>query len=68
MPITLSLTSRTDPSLPRLTRADAYAWLGHAAGWFENLGDAVLDARVVRDADDKAVLIVLFLMIFKPGA
>src|SRR5215210_5243558 len=59
MPITLSLTGRADLSDHRLTRAEAREWLAKAAVWFESVGDAVLDARVVRDADEKAVLLVL---------
>jgi hypothetical protein len=57
MPITLSLTARADR---RPTRAEALGWLDRAADWFENRGDAVLDARVTRDADDRAHLVVSF--------
>src|SRR5436305_13521489 len=58
MPITLTLTGRTDTSDRRLSRAEARDWLGRAAVWFEGIGDAVLDARVVRDADDRPVVLV----------
>ena len=57
-PITLTLTGRTDTSDRRLSRAEARDWLGRAAVWFEGIGDAVLDARVVRDADDRPVVLV----------
>lgn len=56
MPITLSLTARADH---RPTRAAARDWLGNAAVWFESSGDAILDARVTRDPDDKLALRVL---------
>src|SRR4051794_38338260 len=56
MPITLSLTGHADLTPHRLTRAEAREWLEKAAVWFEGTGDAVQDARVVRDADDKPVL------------
>jgi hypothetical protein len=57
MPIVLSLTAQLDVA-DRLSRADARDWLARAAVWFEGLGDAVLDARVVRDGDEKPVLLV----------
>ncbi len=60
MPITLSITGHADLSPHRLTRAEAREWLEKAALWFEGLGDAVLDARLLRDAEDKAVLLVVF--------
>jgi len=59
MPITLSLTGHADLAPHRLTRAEARDWLAKAAVWFEGVGDAVLDTRVVRDADDKPVLLVV---------
>ncbi|HJZ55138.1 MAG TPA: hypothetical protein VKE74_09280, partial [Gemmataceae bacterium] len=59
MPITLSVTGRADLSADRITRSEACDWLARAAVWFEGVGDAVLDARVVRDPEDKPVLIVL---------
>ncbi|HEX4613672.1 MAG TPA: hypothetical protein VH092_36155 [Urbifossiella sp.] len=58
MAITLSLTGHTDPGAHRLSRADARDWLGRAAVWFEEAGDTVLEALVVRDADEKPVLVV----------
>lgn len=57
MPIVLSLTGQLAPA-ERLTRADARDWLARAAVWFEGAGDAVLDARVVRDREAKPVLLV----------
>lgn len=59
MPITLSVTGRADLAAHRLTRAEARDWLGKAAVWFEGVGDAVLDAKLVRDAADKPVLLAL---------
>lgn len=59
MPITLSLTGHAALSPARLTRAEARDWLASAAVWFEGLGDTVLDARVVRDTEDKPVLLVV---------
>lgn len=59
MPITLSLTGHATLSPDRLTRSEARDWLAKAALWFEGLGDAVLDAKVVRDAAEKPVLLVV---------
>jgi hypothetical protein len=59
MPITLSVTGRADLSAHRLTRSEARDWLDKAAVWFEGLGDVVLDAKLVRDSDDKPVLLAL---------
>lgn len=59
MPITLSLTGYPDPSGRKLTRGQARAWLAGAAVWFENRGDAVLDAHVVHGPEDRARLLVL---------
>ncbi|MDB5306131.1 MAG: hypothetical protein JWO38_333 [Gemmataceae bacterium] len=59
MPITLYLTGRASLVPQRLTRAEARDWLANAAVWFEGLGDAVLDARVVRDPEEKPVLLVV---------
>lgn len=58
MPITLSLTGRVDLDGRRFSRADARDWLGRAAVWFEEVGDTVLEARVVRDGEEKPVLLV----------
>ncbi|MBY0459670.1 MAG: hypothetical protein K2V38_20310, partial [Gemmataceae bacterium] len=57
MSIVLSLTGRRTLA-ERLTRAGARDWLSRAAVWCEGLGDAVLDARVVRDGEDRPVLLV----------
>ena len=59
MPITLSLTGHAALSPARLTRAEARDWLASAAVWFEGLGDSVLDARVVRDTEEKPVQLVV---------
>lgn len=58
MPIALSLIGqlRTDD---RLSRTEARDWLAQAAVWFEGVGDAVLDARVVRDGEEKPVLLLV---------
>jgi len=59
MPIVLSLIGRLgldDDS--RLSRTEVRDWLARAAVWFESVGDAVLDARLVRDADEKPLLLV----------
>lgn len=58
MTISLSLTGRTDVGPRRLTRAAARDWLARAALWFEQVGDTVLDAPVVRDPAGKPVLLV----------
>jgi hypothetical protein len=58
MPIVLTLTGRLDPGDRRLTRSDARDWLARAAVWFEGVGDAVLDTRLMRDAEDRPVLLV----------
>ena len=51
MPIVLSLTGQLDTA-DRLSRTEARDWLAGAAVWFEGVGDAVLDARVVRDHEE----------------
>ena len=58
MPIVLSLTGqlRTDD---RLSRTEARDWLAQTAVWFEEVGDTVLDARVVRDGDERPVLLLV---------
>src|SRR5215204_2858312 len=58
MPITLSLTGQLDTD-DKLSRTEARDWLARAAVWFEGVGDAVLDARVVRDSEEKPVLLVV---------
>jgi hypothetical protein len=58
MPIVLSLIGQLDPGDRRLSRPEAREWLARAAVWFEGLGDAVLDTRLMRDAEDKPVLLV----------
>jgi hypothetical protein len=58
MPITLSLTGQVDTGPQRFTRPEARDWLGRAAVWFEEVGDTVLEARVVRDGEEKPVLLV----------
>jgi hypothetical protein len=61
MPIALSLTGQIDlgGGDRKLARADARDWLARAAAWFEGVGDAVLDARLVRDAEDRPALLVV---------
>lgn len=60
MPIVLSLTGRLFPDDDRrISRSEANDWLARAAAWFEGVGDAVLDAQLVRDADDRPGLLVL---------
>lgn len=59
MAIVLSLTGRLDPGDGRLSRTEARDWLAQAAVWFEEIGDVVLDARLVRDAEDKPGLLVV---------
>jgi hypothetical protein len=56
MPIVLSLTGQIDLGDRRLSRIEARDWLAGAAVWFESVGDAVLDAQVMRDTSDKPVL------------
>ncbi|HEV3383651.1 MAG TPA: hypothetical protein VG097_02485 [Gemmata sp.] len=59
MPITLSLTGQIEFGDHRLSRIEARDWLAGAAVWFESVGDAVLDAQVMRDAKEKPVLLVV---------
>jgi hypothetical protein len=59
MPIVLSLTGRLDVGDDRLSRSDARDWLGRAAVWFEEIGDVVLDAQLVRDSEDRPGLLVV---------
>ena len=56
MPIVLSLTGQIELGDGRLSRIEARDWLAGAAVWFESVGDAVLDAQVVRDSNEKPVL------------
>ncbi len=58
MPIVLSLTGQLDLGDRRLSRNEARDWLARAAVWFEGVGDAVLDTRLMRDSEDKPVLLV----------
>jgi hypothetical protein len=58
MPIALSLTGQIDLGDRRLSRGEARDWLAGAAAWFESLGDAVLDAQIMRNQEDKPVLLV----------
>lgn len=55
MGVGLSLTGRL-PAGDRLSPPQVRDWLGRAAVWFEAAGDAVLDTRHVRDADDRPAL------------
>jgi hypothetical protein len=59
MPIVLSLTGQLDLGDGRLSRTEARDWLARAAVWFEGVGDAVLDARLVRDSEERPVLLVV---------
>jgi hypothetical protein len=58
MPIVLSLTGHLPLGDRRLSRSEARDWLARAAVWFEGVGDAVLDARLMRDAEERPVLLV----------
>jgi hypothetical protein len=58
MPIVLSLTGRLHLGDRRLSLTDARDWLARAAVWFEGVGDAVLDTRLVRDNEDRPALLV----------
>jgi len=59
MPIVLSLTGQLDLGDGRLSRTEARDWLARAAVWFEGVGDAVLDARLVRDSEERPVLLIV---------
>ena len=59
MPIVLSLTGRLDVGDDRLSRSDAHDWLAQAAVWFEEIGDVVLDAQLVRDAEERPGLLLV---------
>ncbi|AMV29948.1 hypothetical protein VT84_36485 [Gemmata sp. SH-PL17] len=58
MSIVLSLTGQLELA-ERLSRTEARDWLARAAVWFEGIGDAVLDARVVRDGEERPVLLLV---------
>src|SRR5206468_10386329 len=58
-PIVLSLSGQLDLGDSRLSRTDARDWLARAAVWFEGVGDAVLDAQLVRDGEGRPVLLVV---------
>lgn len=57
MPIVLTLTGQLDTG-EKLSRPAAREWLARAAVWFEGVGDAVLDTRLMRDAEERPVLLV----------
>ena len=59
MAVGLALTGHL-PDGERLSRTEARDWLARAAMWFEAVGDAVLDTRLVRDADEKPILLAAF--------
>lgn len=59
MPIVLSLTGQLAVGAGRLSRTEAREWLARAAVWFEGVGDAVLDAQLGRDADERPILRVV---------
>jgi hypothetical protein len=59
MSIVLSLTGQIDLGNRRLSRIEAREWLAGAAVWFESVGDAVLDAQVRLDGNEKPVLVVV---------
>ena len=58
MSIVLSLTGQLDVGEGKLSRQDARDWLARAAVWFEGVGDVVLDTRLMRDPDERPVLLV----------
>jgi len=58
MPITLVFTGHLTLGDRRLSRSEAKDWLARAAVWFEGVGDAVLDTRLMRDGEDRPVLLV----------
>ncbi|MBA4189854.1 MAG: hypothetical protein C0467_17870 [Planctomycetaceae bacterium] len=58
MPIALSLTGHLTLGDRRLSRSEARDWLARAAVWFEGVGDAVIDTRLMRDGEDRPVLLV----------
>lgn len=58
MPIVLSLTGHLELGDRKLSRSEARDWLARAAVWFEGVGDAVLDTRLMRDGEDRPVLLV----------
>ncbi|MGL4419892.1 MAG: hypothetical protein ACRCZF_04435, partial [Gemmataceae bacterium] len=59
MAVGLSLTGHL-PTTERLARSEARDWLARAAVWFEAVGDAVLDTRILREEDDRPVLLAAF--------
>jgi hypothetical protein len=58
MPIALSLIGHLELGDRKLSRSEARDWLARAAVWFEGVGDAVLDTRLMRDGEDRPVLLV----------
>lgn len=51
----------------RMKLADARDWLSRAAVWFESAGDAVLETRPARDAEDHPLLHVHFHPVAEPA-
>ncbi len=58
MPIVVTLTGHLRPADRRVSRTEARDWLARVAVWFEGIGDAVLDARLMRDGEDRPVLLI----------
>jgi len=58
MPIVLTFTGHINLGDRRLSRSEARDWLARAAVWFEGVGDAVIDTRLMRDSEDRPVLLV----------
>ncbi|MFO0823049.1 MAG: hypothetical protein U0792_08000 [Gemmataceae bacterium] len=58
MPIALSVTGHLALGEQRLSRSEARDWLARVAVWFESVGDAVLDTRLMRDSEERPVLLV----------
>ncbi len=58
MAVGIALTGYLHPD-HRVKLSEARDWLSRAAVWFETAGDAVLETRLARDADDKPLAHIL---------
>lgn len=65
MAVGIALTGSLHPD-HRVKLSEAREWLARAAVWFETAGDAVLETRLARDADDKPLLHILLHPVAEP--
>lgn len=65
MAVGIALIGHSHPD-HRVKLSEARDWLARAAVWFEAVGDAVLDTRLVRDAEERPLLQVSLHPVVEP--